>query len=196
MTKLNGQPRAGGQPHQINRVGQGIGFVEIIDAPDQPALGVAPGAVIFHMQIPHRQDGGRAVELGTKFRVNLHPAIKCGAQKREFIVRHQLMLDGQIAPDHAQPAGQPLLISAGGLLDVHGGHHSSEGRKCQFQILHSHLTHQANVAEFPVLGRLCVSQNFQQSLLLCLRLLQGVPKRRCARFSSRTSKPLPTGRRF
>ena len=49
----DGNVRAGGQAHQIDGVGQLVDFVEIVDAPDQAAFDVAPGAEIFHVQIAH-----------------------------------------------------------------------------------------------------------------------------------------------
>src|SRR5450631_964643 len=44
VADLSGQVRTDGEAHQIVGIGHGMGFVEIIDAPDQTALRVTPGA--------------------------------------------------------------------------------------------------------------------------------------------------------
>ena len=49
-----GEQRAGREAHQIDRVRHRLRFVEIVDAPDQPAFGIAPGAEILDMQIADR----------------------------------------------------------------------------------------------------------------------------------------------
>src|ERR1039457_6084851 len=120
MTQLNSQPSTGGQPHQINRVRQRKRLVEIIDAPHQPTLGIAPGTIIFYMQIANGQHCGCAGHLRTKRREKLHPAIERGAQERKCILRHQLVLGAKITLDHADVTGQPRFILPGRLLDVHG----------------------------------------------------------------------------
>src|SRR6202158_3473866 len=54
--------------HQVVRVRQSERFIEIIDAPDQPALLVAPGAKVLNVQIANRQHersfGKVSAELG------------------------------------------------------------------------------------------------------------------------------------
>ena len=46
---------AGDETDQIERVGHPGCFIEIIDAPDQAAVGVAPGSEIFQMQVADRE---------------------------------------------------------------------------------------------------------------------------------------------
>jgi len=42
---------ANSQTHQIDGIGHGPGFIEIIDSPDEAAFNVAPGAEILHVEI-------------------------------------------------------------------------------------------------------------------------------------------------
>ena len=58
MRALDGQVRAGGQAHEIDGVREAPDFVEIIDAPNQAAFDVAPGAEVFDVQIADGQHGG------------------------------------------------------------------------------------------------------------------------------------------
>src|SRR6266446_135038 len=37
------------QPHQVDRVGHPTGFVEVVNAPDEPALGIAPSAEVLYV---------------------------------------------------------------------------------------------------------------------------------------------------
>ena len=57
----DGQMSAGGQANQVDRVGQPADFVEIVDAPDQPAFDVAPGAEVFDVQIADRRAASGAL---------------------------------------------------------------------------------------------------------------------------------------
>ena len=57
---LDGQIGAGKEANQIHGIGGGPGFIEIIDAPDEPAFEVAPGAEIFDVQIADGEDLGCA----------------------------------------------------------------------------------------------------------------------------------------
>src|ERR1700733_6954596 len=70
-----------GQPDEIVRVRQRMGLIEIVDPPDQPSKAVSPGTEAGDMQIAHRQDCRRLVQLGGGFRKELCPPIKCAAEK-------------------------------------------------------------------------------------------------------------------
>ena len=46
------------KPRKIERIGHHGRFVEIVYAPDEPRLGVAPGAEVLEMNVPHRENRG------------------------------------------------------------------------------------------------------------------------------------------
>ena len=75
------QVRAGRQAHQIDRVGKPVCFVEIVDAPDQAAFDVAPGAEILDVEVAHGEHLRRAGDIRADFRPQLHPAVEGGAQE-------------------------------------------------------------------------------------------------------------------
>ena len=56
MSALDGEERAGSQPHQIIGVGYFGGFIEVVYAPDQAAFHIPPSTKILHMKIAHAQD--------------------------------------------------------------------------------------------------------------------------------------------
>ena len=58
-----GEDRARDQPNEIDRIGHVGDLVEIIDAPNEAALGVAPRPEILHMQIAHGQYRGGLDEV-------------------------------------------------------------------------------------------------------------------------------------
>ena len=70
------QERAGGQPHQVVGVRHRVGFVEVVDAPDQPAFGVAPGAEVLHVQIADAEHDRGGGQLGADLRPALDPAVE------------------------------------------------------------------------------------------------------------------------
>ncbi len=55
MPGFGSQVRAYGEANQIVGVGHRVGFVKIVDTPDEAAFDVAPGAEILDMQIAHSQ---------------------------------------------------------------------------------------------------------------------------------------------
>ena len=52
-TGSSGKPHARRQPDQVVGTRKVISLVEVVDAPNQPAVAVAPGAEIFEVQISH-----------------------------------------------------------------------------------------------------------------------------------------------
>ena len=71
----DGNVRAGSQADQVVGVRQPPGLVEIVDAPDQAAFGIAPRPEILDVQIAHAEHyrGGR--QIAADFRPDLRPAI-------------------------------------------------------------------------------------------------------------------------
>ncbi len=117
----NGDVRAGGQAHQIDGVGQLVHFVEIVDAPYQTALDVAPGAEVLHVQISDREHPRSARFIRADLGPELHPAVEGGAQEGEHVLSHGLMLPPEIGGKHGQMFGEPGFVAAGSFGDFHQG---------------------------------------------------------------------------
>ena len=81
MLGFDGQMGADRQADEIVGVGHGMGFVEIVDAPDEAALDVAPGAEILDMQVADGQHVRGLGKIGTDLRPDLRPAIKVARRK-------------------------------------------------------------------------------------------------------------------
>lgn len=60
IARYAGKERAGREANEVVGIGQRGGFVKIVDAPNQPALHVAPGAEVFDMEIAYSERAGRA----------------------------------------------------------------------------------------------------------------------------------------
>src|ERR1700680_2536332 len=88
MFRVDNNLHAGRQAHQIIRIGQRIRFVEVIDPPGQPTLGVAPSSKTADMQISHRQYFGGITQTGTYLRPKLSPPVKRPAEKEEGAFSH------------------------------------------------------------------------------------------------------------
>ena len=58
------QDGAGGQPHQVVRIRHRTGLVEVVDAPDQPAFRVPPGAEVLDVEIGHASTAGAVARSG------------------------------------------------------------------------------------------------------------------------------------
>ena len=65
VVAVDRQIRAGGEANEIERVRSRESFVEIVDAPDEAAFGVAPGAEVLDVQIADAENGGSFGELLT-----------------------------------------------------------------------------------------------------------------------------------
>src|SRR5262252_3952671 len=119
MVAINGQMGAGGQAHQVDCVGQAADLVEIIHTPDQAALAVAPGSEIFHVQISHAEQLRSVHQACADARKKLRPAIKRSAKKTERTLRHQTVLESQIAADERHLLSQPCFIFLGRQVNSH-----------------------------------------------------------------------------
>ena len=109
VPRLGGQVRANSKPNQVVWIGKRVGFVEIIDSPDETALDVAPSAEILHVQVTDCQHPRSFRLIGTHFRPELCPAIKCGAEKWEDRQLHVGMLEVEILLDDLGAFRQPFL---------------------------------------------------------------------------------------
>ena len=85
---LDGEVGADGQADQIDGVGHRPGFVEIIDAPDEAAFDVTPGAEVLDVEIADREDVRSFREVGTDLGPELRPAVVGGAEEGEKFRLH------------------------------------------------------------------------------------------------------------
>jgi hypothetical protein len=108
------QPDAGREPHQIERIRHYRGLVEIVDAPDQPAFGIAPGAEIFQVQVADRQHLRCVHQIRAQFRDGPGPAEIGRAQEDERALPHPLVFLRDVILDHRALLAQPGLV--GGIV--------------------------------------------------------------------------------
>ena len=116
------------KPHQIDGVGHGPGFIEVVDTPDKAAFDVAPGAEVFHMEITNRQDVRSFRQLGTNLRPELGKAVVSRAEEGEQLRLHARMLQAEIFFVEMSAEAQPFFKVATGFDYVHAGN-DSDGRK-------------------------------------------------------------------
>lgn len=94
-----GEPGARGQPHQVERIGNDGGFVEIVDAPDGAPLPVAPGAVIFGVGVTDRENTRSGLQRRA-YRLDAPRPAKIGrTQEDERAFLHALVLVREIVLD-------------------------------------------------------------------------------------------------
>ena len=116
-----------GQAHQIDGVGHGPSFIEVVDTPDEAAFDVAPGAEIFDVEIADGEHVRGVGEVGTDLRPELRPAVVGGAEKHEDIRLHVGVFEAEVFLVDAGALGQPGFELAGGFDDVHAGNDSGGG---------------------------------------------------------------------
>src|SRR6476660_9044989 len=127
MTSFRREVCADGEANQVVRKRHGVGFVEIVDAPDEAAFNVPPGAEVFHMQIADRQHSGSLGKVRTNLWPELSPPVKRGTEERKYRQLRSGMLEAEVLLDERRAVGQPILKVAGCLDDVHTADDS--GRK-------------------------------------------------------------------
>ena len=110
--QLGGKPDAGREPDQIERIGHHRGLVEIVDAPDQAAVGVAPGAEIFQMQVADRKHLRGIHQIRTQFSDLFGPAEIGRAQEDEGALFHPDMLVLDVFLDDFALSRQPGFVVA------------------------------------------------------------------------------------
>jgi hypothetical protein len=102
-----------------------MSFVEIVDAPDQAALDVAPGAKILDMQVAYGQHARSFGEFGTDLGPYLRPAVVGGPQERKNLGLHVLVLDAEVGLHDVRVVAEPVFKLPRGFDDVHGEGHDS-----------------------------------------------------------------------
>lgn len=115
---------ADGKADQVDGIGHGPGFVEIVDTPDEAALDVAPGAEVFYVEIADGEDLRSVGEIGTDLRPDLRPAVVGGAEEHEDIRLHVRVFEAEVFGIDAGALGQPGFELAGGFDYVHAGNDS------------------------------------------------------------------------
>jgi hypothetical protein len=112
-----GEHGAGDQPHEIDGIGHAGDFIEIVDAPNEPALGIPPRAEILHVKIADREQARRVRQFRTGLLPERRPAIEGRPQKGEERVLHVLMFQLEVGFDHDDVLMQPALIGLRGRND-------------------------------------------------------------------------------
>lgn len=125
---LDGKVGADGESHQIDGVGHGPGFVEVVDTPDEAALDVTPGAEILDVEIADRKDVRSLGEFGTDLGPELGPAEVSCAEEGEKFRLHAGVFEAEVVLIEVSALGQPAFEVAGGFDDVHAGN-DSDGEK-------------------------------------------------------------------
>src|SRR5579871_217499 len=109
---------------------EGMGFVEIVNAPDQATLDVAPGAEVLHVQIADCQHLRGPGKFWTDLRPHLRPAVVSRAQERENSCLHVVVFELQVFLNDRGTAAQPIFEVAGSFHYVHSANDSGWiGRK-------------------------------------------------------------------
>src|SRR5689334_2703099 len=101
---------AGREPDQVVRIGDDRCLVKIVDAPDQPRLGVAPGAEILQMQIADRQYWRGLRQLVADAFDPSRPAEISGPQEDKGTLAHAFVLLLQVGLDNTTLVAQPGLV--------------------------------------------------------------------------------------
>src|SRR5208283_4669308 len=115
---IDGQIGAGKQANEVHGIGGGPSFIEIVDAPDEAALEVAPGAEIFDVQIADGENLGSAGEFGADDGPQLRPAIEGSAEEGKSVESHVAVLQSNVRTDEPDVARGPFFKVGGGVDDV------------------------------------------------------------------------------
>src|SRR3954471_18749372 len=109
------EERAGRESDEIGRVRNPARLVDVVYAPDQPSVFVAPRAEVFEMKIANPKHARRVVERGAAVGPDLYPPVKRAPQEDERAFAHALVLSLQIADYHARLTAQPAFVRTGAL---------------------------------------------------------------------------------
>src|SRR5579862_2730327 len=123
-TRFDCEMSADRQAHEVDGICHGPSFIEVVDAPNQAAFEVAPGAEIFDVQIADCKHMRGFGKVGQDFRPELYPAVISSAEKGKEFGLHALMLEAKIRLLNACMVAEPSFELARGFDDVHGGNDS------------------------------------------------------------------------
>src|ERR1700722_11112321 len=99
-----------------------MSLVKIVDAPDQPALDVPPGAEVFHVQVAYRQHMRGPGKFRTNLRPELRPAVVSSTQKGKDCHLHIRVLEPEIVVDQVGSMTQPVFKLPRRFNYVHRAH--------------------------------------------------------------------------
>src|SRR5487761_208412 len=119
LFRVDNNPYAGRQAHQIICIRQRIRFVEIIDTPEQPTLSIAPSPKTAYMEISYCQYFGGITQADAYFRPKLSPPVKRPAEKQERAFSHSLVLQSQVGFDDGSTTAHPIFVSLGRPMNIH-----------------------------------------------------------------------------
>src|SRR6266581_2992589 len=128
MTLLDRKVSARCQAHEVEGVGCGVGFIQIVHAPNKSALRVAPSAEVLDVQVANRENAWGVRQIPADLRPPLHPTIKSRSKEQEGSFGHVLMLEGEVRPDDFKLLAEPALEIRRGFEDVHGADLLRRGR--------------------------------------------------------------------
>ncbi len=124
----HGDERARAEAQQVERVRQRGRLVEVVDAPREPPLGVAPAAEVLHVQVADGEQLGRLHQLGRRLLLEpREPEVVRRAQEERRRLGHPLVLAREVVvEDGAELRAQPALVGGRRLDGVHGSTASSQ----------------------------------------------------------------------
>src|SRR5581483_4392296 len=96
--------------NEVARVGRVAHLVQIVYAPDQPSLDVAPGAEILDVQVADRSDGRGIGHGPADSGPLLYPTIEGTAEEDEGTLLQPFMFSDQIRTDDARLRGELLFV--------------------------------------------------------------------------------------
>src|SRR5579859_302388 len=97
MPVIRCQMSADCETDQIVCEGQSVSLVEVVDAPDQPPFGIAPGSEVLDVQIADGQHGRGFSQVGTDFWPQLSPAVGGRSEVREDSRLHAGVFEAEIS---------------------------------------------------------------------------------------------------
>ena len=116
LARQNGaQPQA----NQIQRIGHGRRFIEVVDAPSHAAVGIAPQTKILQMNVTDRENGRTGGGLGRILQNGFSEAPISSTQEREGVFADFLVIPLHVGCDKslARLLAQPAVIGLGRLLE-------------------------------------------------------------------------------
>src|SRR5215472_18163818 len=119
MSQCTGDFDAGGQADQVIRVGQREGLVEIVDAPTQSPLGIAPGPVTVHVEIANAEYLRGVGPVSAYFRPHLCPAVVTAPEELERVFPHLGVFVAKMAADNRSASAHPGFVASGCGVNVH-----------------------------------------------------------------------------
>ena len=115
-----GDERASGQADDVVGVGHGGSFVEVVDAPHETALGVAPGAEVVQVDVAHAKHQRCRHQTWATVRELFRPPVEGGPEERQrlMLAGHLVVLFVEVLFDNRCLSPQPILVVGRRLHDT------------------------------------------------------------------------------